>query len=199
MVPSKKPVEKKKGLSKWEKAGIPFIILIVAWVIYSAAQPSVSIHSQTTTSMTSVSGGSYAPDFTLPVVGPNGPTGGTVALSSLRGKVVLLEFMEPWCPHCQSMAPVLAELQSNLVNVTFVSVAGPWNGANQNDVANFQRQYGSDWLYLWDSSGTIMSMYGVNETPTIFIINRNGAVVTSMQGDQDYATLKSVLVQSMQS
>jgi thiol-disulfide isomerase/thioredoxin len=175
------------------------IILIAAWIIYSVAQPSVNIQPQATTTTTSISGGSSAPDFTLPVIGPHGPTGQSAALSSFRGKVVLLEFMEPWCPHCQSMAPILAELHSSLANVTFVSVAGPWNGANQNDVANFQRQYGSDWVYLWDSSGTIMSMYGVNETPSFFIISRTGAVLASMQGDQDYTTLKNMLVQSMQS
>jgi rhodanese-related sulfurtransferase len=50
LMSSKKPVERKKGLSKWEKAGIPFIILIVAWVVYSVAHPSISIQPQTTTS-----------------------------------------------------------------------------------------------------------------------------------------------------
>jgi rhodanese-related sulfurtransferase len=56
-VSSKKPVERKRGLSRWEKAGIPFIILIVAWVVYSVIQPSVSIQPQTTTSSTAISGG----------------------------------------------------------------------------------------------------------------------------------------------
>jgi rhodanese-related sulfurtransferase len=46
-VSSKKPLEKKRGLSRWEKAAIPFIILIVAWVAYSAMHPSVSIQPQT--------------------------------------------------------------------------------------------------------------------------------------------------------
>ena len=57
LVSSKKPVERKRGLSRWEKAGIPFIILIVAWVVYSVTQPSVSIQPQTTTSSTAISGG----------------------------------------------------------------------------------------------------------------------------------------------
>ena len=197
LVSSKKPVERKKGLSGWEKAGIPLIILIVAWVVYSVMQPSISIQPHTTTS--SISGGSYAPDFTLPVVGPNGPTGGSVSLSSLRGKVVFLEFMEPWCPHCQSMVPTLEQLHRNYGNVTFISVSGPWNGANQNDVASFERQYGSSWAYLYDSSGSIMSMYGVSATPTFFIINRNGSVAGSLQGDQDYATLENMILQSLRS
>jgi rhodanese-related sulfurtransferase len=49
-VSSKTPEKRRRGLSRWEKAGIPFIILIVAWVIYSLAQPSVSIQPQAVTS-----------------------------------------------------------------------------------------------------------------------------------------------------
>jgi hypothetical protein len=56
-VSSKKPVERKRRLSRWEKAGIPFIILIAAWVVYSVAQPSVSIQPQTTTFSTAITGG----------------------------------------------------------------------------------------------------------------------------------------------
>jgi phage shock protein E len=56
LVSSKKPVERKRELSRWEKAGIPFIILIVAWVVYSVTQPSLGIQPQTTTS-TAISGG----------------------------------------------------------------------------------------------------------------------------------------------
>jgi rhodanese-related sulfurtransferase len=47
---SKKQGERRRSLSKWEKAGIPFIILIVAWVAYSVTQPSIGIQPQATTS-----------------------------------------------------------------------------------------------------------------------------------------------------
>ena len=47
---SKKPEKAKRSLSRWEKAGIPLIILIAAWIIYSVTQPSVSVQPQTTTS-----------------------------------------------------------------------------------------------------------------------------------------------------
>jgi len=48
LVASKRPIERKRRLSRWEKAGIPFIILIVAWVVYSVTQPSLSLQPQTT-------------------------------------------------------------------------------------------------------------------------------------------------------
>ena len=51
-VASNKRVKERRSLSKWEKAGIPFIILIAAWVIYSVAQPSVSVPLQVTPTST---------------------------------------------------------------------------------------------------------------------------------------------------
>lgn len=54
---SKKLVERKKALSGWEKAGIPFIILIVVWVVYSVTQPFASIQPHTTTSSIAIPGG----------------------------------------------------------------------------------------------------------------------------------------------
>jgi thiol-disulfide isomerase/thioredoxin len=199
-VSSKKPVAKKKGLSGWEKAGIPLIIIIALWTAYSFTQPSVPPQQQTSAQSTSSTGPTYASDFTLPVIGPNGPTGASVSLSSLRGKVVFLEFMEPWCPHCQSMVPVLTQLhQAYGKNVTFISIGGPWNGATQNDLATFLRNYGWSWTYAYDSNGSVMSLYGVDSTPTFFIIGRSGVIITSLQGDQTYSFLESLILQSLQS
>jgi thiol-disulfide isomerase/thioredoxin len=193
---SKKPSEKKQRLSRAEKIAIPLIIMIAAWVIYSLTQPPLSIQQQTENSSRS----SNPLDFTLPVIGPNGPTGESFSFSSLQGKVVFLEFMEPWCSHCQSMVPILEQLHQKYGgNVAFISVSGPWDGTTKNDVAKFIRDYGSSLTYVYDSSGSTMSMFGVNVTPTFFIINRNSAIVTSLQGQQSYATLESIILQSLRS
>jgi thiol-disulfide isomerase/thioredoxin len=190
---SKKP----HGLSKAEKIAIPIIIIIAIWAIYSFVQPSPnSTTLQVTYSTTaSPSQSAGAPDFTLSVVGANGLTGQTVTLSSFRGKVVFLEFMEPWCPHCQNMASVLDSLYAKYgsENVVFISVAGPWNGATANDAANFIHNYGTSWIYAYDSSGTVFSNYGVNSTPTFFIIGKDGGVASTFSGEQTADTLSSAI------
>jgi len=187
-----------RGLSSWEKTAIPVILILVIWGAYSFSQnthgTSISQSSSTAMSTSSQSG---APDFTLPVVDANGLTGQQVSLSSFRGKVVLLEFMEPWCPHCQNMAPALESLykQFGSQNVVFISVAGPWQGATSDDTAKFVHDYGSSWTYVYDSSGSTMSMYGVTGTPTFFVIGKDGSIVTTLQGELTYDTLASVLTQ----
>jgi thiol-disulfide isomerase/thioredoxin len=189
--------KKRHGLSKAEKIAIPIILVIAVWAVYSALNPGPPGTSSTlsNTVTTSVSQSGLAPDFTLPVVGPNGLTGQTVTLSSFRGKVVFLEFMEPWCPHCQNMAPILDGLytQYGKGNVVFLTVAGPWNGATANDAAGFIGKYGTSWIYVYDSSGTIFSNYGVNSTPAFFVIGSDGSVSTSFTGEQTSSTLAGAI------
>ena len=194
--PNKKTAEVKRyKLSKAEKIAIPIIIIIAIWAAYSFTQSSPTPSSSSlsvTFSSTSLSGG--APDFTLPIVSSNGLTGQTATLSSFRGKVVLLEFMEPWCPHCQHMAPILGTLYAQYgANVVFISIAGPWNGATAGDTANFISTYGTNWTTLYDSSGIVFSNYGVQSTPTFFIIGKDGSVSSTFQGEQTSDTLAGAL------
>jgi thiol-disulfide isomerase/thioredoxin len=194
----KETVAKKgRGLSKAEKIAIPLILIIGAWVIYSFvyAPPQPNSTTLTNSVTTSISQAGLAPDFTLPVVGPNGLTGQTVSLSSFRGKVVLLEFMEPWCPHCQNMAPVMDGLYAHYGkgNVVFLTVAGPWNGATAGDAASFIGKYGTNWVYVYDSSGTIFSNYGVQSTPTFFVVAKDGTVTNMLRGEQTSDALSSAI------
>ncbi len=193
---------KRYRLSKAEKIAIPIIIIIAIWAAYSFTQSSPTPASSSlsvTYSSTSLSSGN-APDFTLPIVSSNGPTGQTATLSSFHGKVVLLEFMEPWCPHCQHMTPILDTLYAQYGgNVVFVSIAGPWNGATADDTANFIRTYGTTWTTLYDSSGIVFSNYGVQSTPMFYVIGKDGSVSSSFTGEQTSDTLAGAISAALSS
>jgi thiol-disulfide isomerase/thioredoxin len=173
--------EKRLGLG--DKIVIGIVLIVVIGVAYWLSQPPPP----------PLPASSTAPDFTLRVVGPNGLTGQQVSLSSFRGKVVLLQFMAPECPHCQSMAPILVRLyQKYGANVVFLSVSGQapnWFGATPTDVADFIHKYGTNWVYVVDSSNSVFNMYGVSSTPTMFIIGKNGEVLNSYVGEITYNTL----------
>jgi thiol-disulfide isomerase/thioredoxin len=163
-------------------------LIAIIWLASTFTAP----HTQTTTT-SEQSGG--APDFTLPVVDRNGLTGQSVSLSTFRGKVVLLEFMVSWCDHCKAMAPILERLyqQFGSQNVVFLSVSGAWNGASASDAAQFIKAYHSTWTYVYDSSNSIFTMYGVSQTPTFFLIAKNGQVAGTYQGEVTYETLAADL------
>ena len=194
-----KPSAPKAKFSKAEKIAIPIIIIIAIWVVYSVAQPAAP-STPTVSTETNTGTAALAPDFTLPIVNGNGPTGQSLTLSSLRGKVVLLEFMEPWCEHCQHMAPLLDKMYAQYANnsgVVFVSVAGPWQGATAQDAAQFINNYGTSWAFVYDSSGTVVNEYGVTATPTFFIIGKDGSIVTRFEGEQTIDTLSSGLMSAL--
>ena len=180
-----------KGASSWEIIAGLVIVVLAIWGVYSFTQPS----PQTTTTTGRTTTGSSAPDFTLPIVGSNGLTGQKVSLSSFRGKVVLLEFMEPWCTHCQNMAPVLDSLyqQYGPQNVTFLSVAGPWNGASASDAAGFIHDYHPSWTFVYDSSGTTFDAFGVTATPTFFKIDKDGRIAVTYPGEVPASTIAADL------
>jgi thiol-disulfide isomerase/thioredoxin len=184
---------KRYGLTKTEMIAIPIIIMIAVWAAYSYTQSyptSSNLSTYTSASFSSAN----APDFTLPIVNSNGPTGQSATLSSFSGKVVLLEFMEPWSPHCQRMALILDTLYAQYgANVVFISIAGPWNGATASDTANFISTYGTNWMFVYDSSGIVFSNYGVQSTPTFFIIGKDGSVSSTFQGEQTTNTLAAAL------
>jgi thiol-disulfide isomerase/thioredoxin len=192
-----------KGISRGEKIAVGAIIFLAVWAAYSFSQPpdatttttshninmlrTSATHTTATSTASSQAQASLyplAPDFMLPVVGPNGPTGEIVSLSSFRGRVVLLEFMTPWCGHCQSMAPVLEKLFQQLgsQNVELLTVSATWTGATVEDTAKFIQGYKSSWTYVYDSSGAVFNSYAVTGTPTFFIIGRNGEITSSHVG-----------------
>jgi thiol-disulfide isomerase/thioredoxin len=179
-----------KGFSRNEKIVGLVILVIIVWAVYSASQP-FSPPATTATTQTSATQTGGAPDFSLPVVDQNGLTGQSVSLSQFRGKVVLLEFMTPNCPHCQTMAPALENLyrQYSRDKVVFLTVVGSWGGQSANDAARFIRDYRSSWTYVYDSSGTTFDMYGVTGTPTFFVIAKNGEIAARYIGETPADTL----------
>ncbi len=135
--------------------------------------------------------GAPAPDFTLA-----SSTGGSVTLSALRGKPVLLEFMDVDCPYCQQEASsVLSSLYKGYGSrVQFVSVDANFVGSPDNDdrINAFRATYDTPWTYALDATGAPTGAYGIRATPSTFIIDGNGFILESFKGRapggyEDYA------------
>jgi len=189
---------KRFKFSKAEKIAAPVIIIIVIWAAYSFTQPSTSPSQSTQVSSTVASSmqSNNLPDFTLPIVGPNGLTGQMATFSSFHGKVILLEFMNPNGAPCQHMASILKQLNSEY-SVVIISVIGVWNGVTVQDAAGFVNTYGVTWTVVYDSSGIVASNFGVQGPPTFIIINRDGLVSSTFHGQQTHDTLAGALSAAM--
>ena len=110
-----------------------------------------------------------APDFTLKT-----HDGQDVKLSSLRGRVVLLNFWATWCPTCSVEEPSLERLATELKGQPFsllaVSVDDNW------DVVRQHFSSGSAMTVLLDKERKVPQSYGTEKFPESFLIDRDGNV-----------------------
>ncbi|MGV8091664.1 MAG: thioredoxin-like domain-containing protein [Mangrovibacterium sp.] len=117
--------------------------------------------------------GENSPDIILP-----DPDGKKIALSSLRGKYVLLQFWASADRGSRIMNPVLAELYKKYHSKGFeiyqVSVDN-----NRYDWINAIDEDGLDWINVGDMEGSKVAVitYNVTEIPFNYLLNNEGVVI----------------------
>src|SRR5215813_12035638 len=110
------------------------------------------------------------------------PSGKRTSLTSLRGRVVLIEFFLINCPRCQRVAGTIAKLQRELGSRGFQAVAIAFDtGINGTRVTDFVRQLGVSYPVGYASSDKVDSYLGRQPTqrlrvPQIVVIDRRGII-----------------------
>lgn len=120
--------------------------------------------------------GRPAPSFSLQDL-----DGRNVSLSSLRGKVVVLDFWATWCRPCVSALKVFEQMASSSRNgsVEFLAVNV---GESDSKVRQFMSSRGWDFKVLLDQQRTTSSAFGVGGIPHVLVIDRSGTVAASHVG-----------------
>jgi cytochrome c biogenesis protein CcmG, thiol:disulfide interchange protein DsbE len=157
-------------------AGVAALLALLVWKI---------AHRQTTIA-DEVRAGKRpaAPTFSLPRLS----TTGQLALASLRGKTVVLNFWQSICPPCEDEAPVLqrAWQRYRQEGVVFVGVDF-WD--LRGDARRFTRRFGISYPNVYDGPGVLLQPYGVAGAPETFFIDRRGRVVDHHIGELSHGAL----------
>jgi thiol-disulfide isomerase/thioredoxin len=118
-----------------------------------------------------------APDFTLEAL-----NGGTMRLSDLRGKAVLLNFWATWCGPCKIETPWLVELQ-NQYGAEGLQIVGVEAGDDgKEDIAKFVKDMGINYPVLIGKDAVGDAYGGIPALPETFFIGRDGKIVDKSLG-----------------
>lgn len=115
--------------------------------------------------------------------------GGQVHTSSLRGKVVFINFWASWCPPCRAEFPSIEKLYGKLKdnpNVFFLTLNEDSDGAAAK--AYLRRENFS--IPLYKVQGNVSSSIYSGTLPTTVVLDKTGKVRLHKEGFANYGTGK---------
>jgi cytochrome c biogenesis protein CcmG/thiol:disulfide interchange protein DsbE len=121
--------------------------------------------------------GEFVPEFSLTLL-----DGSELALSDLRGQVVVLNFWASWCAPCRREASDLQSVWATYKDQGVVFVGVTYRDA-QDASSAFIQEFGLTYPNGTDEQGRISDDYGVTAVPETYVIDREGRLAWSQIGE----------------
>ncbi len=119
--------------------------------------------------------GKVPPDIALP-----DPQGDTLRLSSLRGKVVLLDFWASWCSPCRHENPNLVRNYEKYHKKGFEIFQVSLDRTKEAWLKGIKDDHLGQWYHVsdlgyWQSA--VVKLYHIQGIPTNFLLDKNGRII----------------------
>jgi cytochrome c biogenesis protein CcmG, thiol:disulfide interchange protein DsbE len=129
--------------------------------------------------------GKPAPDVTLISATQH------TALSSLRGKPILIDFWATWCGPCTAAMPAMATLQHD-----FTAHGGLFLTINQDntpeDATDYLKQHHYDWQDFHDTDSKLSTPFHIEGIPDVLLIDSSGKVVYDYVGSDEPSLRRAI-------
>ena len=149
------------------------IKIILVFMILMICIPVTLCLGQYKTSAPSIPQTIPAPDFSLIDL-----QGKKFTLSSQLGKPVVLFFGTTWCPSCRAEIPSVKAMYETYAKqglvIVYIDIEEP-----AEKVERFVNRYSLPYPVLLDNDGRVASNYNIVGVPTLFLIDKEGNVITA--------------------
>ncbi len=135
--------------------------------------------------------GQEAPEINQP-----SPDGTNIALSSLKGKIVLVDFWASWCGPCIKEMPNVVKAYAKYKDKGF-EIYGVSLDAEKERWVNAIKKEGMTWpqvsdLKQWDCQPA--KQYGVTSIPATFLLDKEGKIIAkNLRGDELEKAIENAL------
>jgi thiol-disulfide isomerase/thioredoxin len=137
--------------------------------------------------------GAVAPDINLAQ-----PNGENLAMSSLRGKIVLIDFWASWCGPCRKENPFNVALYNKYKDKGF-EIYGVSLDQDPNRWAAAIEKDGLTWKHVSDLKGWGSSagqLYGIRSIPATVLLDSNGKIIAkNLRGEELADKLREIFGQ----
>jgi thiol-disulfide isomerase/thioredoxin len=111
----------------------------------------------------------------------NTTDGRTISKTSLRGKVVLLDFWGSWCEPCRESIPIIADLHHKFSGAQF-ELVGINSDTDEGTLKSFAADHQMTWPEFQDLDGQISQLFEIQGFPTYVILGRDGTIAFQQTG-----------------
>jgi thiol-disulfide isomerase/thioredoxin len=115
-------------------------------------------------------------DFTL-----TSNKGTPIQLSSLKGKIVYVDFWASWCVSCAQSSPWLSELQKKIGADKFQILAVNLDEHSEKG-DEFLKKTNSELLVGYDPKGKIPETFQMKAMPTSYLLGKDGKIIYIHEG-----------------